>query len=87
MDENCNTVISGACRNYNYLNKIASQTWTTTTLSNNTYKVIYISSGIATSLEARTSSSYNRVLALNGKALFKSGTGKSDDPYIINTSN
>lgn len=86
LDENCNSVISGSCRNYNYLYKVASQTWTTTALSNNTYKVAYISSGTATSIEARNSATYNRVIAINGKELFNSGTGTSSDPYIINTS-
>ena len=84
LDENCDSVLSGSCRNYNYLSSVASQTWTTTTLSNNTYKVIYISSGIATSLEARTSASYNRVIALNGKELYNKGSGTLEDPYIIN---
>lgn len=83
LDENCDSVVSGSCRNYNYLSSVAAQTWTTTALSNNTYKVVYISSGIATSLEARTSGSYNRVIALNGKELYSKGSGTLDDPYII----
>ena len=83
LDENCDSVLSGSCRNYNYLSSVASQTWTTTALSNNTYKVIYISSGAATSLEARASASYNRVIALNGKELYNKGKGTLDEPYII----
>lgn len=83
LDENCDNVLSGSCRNYNYLSSVASQTWTTTALNNNTYKVVYISSGTATSLEARTSASYNRVIALNGKELYKKGSGTLEDPYVI----
>ena len=83
LDENCDTVLSGSCRNYNYLSSVASQTWTTTAINNDTYKVVYISSGVATSLEARTSASYNRVIALNGKELYDKGSGTSEDPYVI----
>ena len=83
LDEHCTEIIQGACSNYNYLSSILLQTWTSNSLSGNTYEVIYINSGIAQKINANKSSSYNWVIAVNGDEKYISGTGTENDPYIV----
>lgn len=81
-DKNCTTSTSASCSNYNYLAKYNYNWWTATTTSSNTYQVYRISN--SATLTSASSNGYLRpVLHLVNDALYVSGTGSKQDPYII----
>lgn len=84
LDENCTSIGNAACTNYNYLSTILTETWTSTSLSNDTYTVLVISSaGIDDSVYAKDSRAYYWVNAIYGDELYVSGNGTEEDPYVI----
>lgn len=83
LDTNCNKVTAGACYNYNYMTSVTTDTWTTTAMNKNTYDVVYISGGMASSMYARKSTTYNRVVAIQGYEKYISGDGTVKSPYIV----
>lgn len=84
LDPDCNSIISKPCNNYNYLYDIASSTWTLNSLSDNTYQVFYIASGLSEIQNANMYNEYNLVIYIDGNELYTEGTGSELDPYIIN---
>ena len=78
-------VKNGACRNYNYMTFV-TQTWTSTTDSQNTYKAIYISGGIPRTNNASETNYYKWVHAVYADELFIKGDGSKNNPYIVNKS-
>lgn len=82
-DPDCNSTISRACKNYNYLSKIATSTWTLNTVSENTYEAFFISDGLAEHQNANSYNEYNIVIYVDGNELYTSGEGTSLNPYII----
>ncbi len=85
LDENCVKITNGACTNYNYLSDVAVETWTSTALKRNTYEVIYLNGGIAAAMNARKTSTYNWVIAIEGNEKYISGNGTKETPYLIGT--
>lgn len=83
LDENCDSIINGACNNYNYMSYFLHQSWTTSTVTDNTYEAIYINSGQASALQARKTATYNWVVAFNGFEKYISGSGTEKDPYVL----
>ncbi len=81
LDENCTSITSRSCGNYNYLSAIDSA-WTTISTSDNTYEA-YLTASVADITEARTKQSYYWVIHISGKELYTSGTGTREDPYVI----
>ena len=86
LDENCNSVTSGACVNYNYLSTLLIQSWTTNGHLDNSYQVIAINSGLAHAFDAKESLKYNWVIAINGDEIYTKGDGTEDNPYVISGS-
>lgn len=86
LDENCVNINSGSCRNYNYLSTPLNQTWTASAIADNTYEVYYLSGGIPTLFQARTTNPYNWVVAFNGNELYTTGKGTEKEPYTISNS-
>lgn len=84
LDSNCTTSTSASCMNYNYLSKYRYNWWTITANNKNTHQV-YLISGSSSALSYTTSSSaYLRpVLYLSKDALYVSGDGTSNNPYIV----
>ena len=82
LDENCTTIYSESCTNYNYLYEINTG-WTLNTSSENTYKVF--SSGYASiSIKNASANSIIRpVINVNSNILYKKGNGTKDTPYEI----
>lgn len=83
-DPECNSVKSKSCRNYNYMYRIASSTWTSNTPSNNSYEVFYISSGLLEHQNANRYNEYNIIIYIDGSEIYKEGKGTFEEPYIIN---
>lgn len=84
LDENCINLASGSCKNYNYLNYVfTTSIWTTTASAENTYQ-IYTLGNNSTRLRATNEQyKYHWIIHVSGEELYKSGTGSSSDPYII----
>lgn len=82
LDSNCVNLRSRSCNNYNYLYDIVATTWTSNSLLDNTYEIIYISDGLMEFQDARESNGYNIVIYIDGNELYTSGSGSVNDPYI-----
>ena len=82
LDKNCTTSISPSCQNYNYLAKYQYNWWTMTGTSLNTYNVYKINK--SPSLTAANSTAVPRlVLHLAKDAIYVSGDGTFNNPYIL----
>ena len=84
LDENCNSLYSGACKNYNYFNQMFSKNlWTMTAVSNNSYNAMYIASGMIeyrkTYSDYRTAIMFN----INNSLIVNTGDGSLNNPYVI----
>lgn len=83
LDPDCNSTVSKACTNYNYLAQVASSTWTMNTSSENSYEAFYISSGLSEVQKASLYNEYNMVIYIDGNELYNRGTGSEIDPYVM----
>ena len=83
LDPDCKNLKSLSCNNYNYLYGIASSTWTLNGSSDNTYEVAFLSDGLTYFQNANTYMSYNIVIYIDGNQIYTTGTGSSNDPYVI----
>lgn len=83
IDEECDSIMSRSCANYNYLSSVAQSTWTTNANSDNSYEVFFISDGIAYSQPASNYNLYNLVVFVDGNEIYTEGNGSSTSPYII----
>lgn len=82
LDTGCKDIYDSECTNYNYFFNINTG-WTMNACSDNTYSA-FVSGGSSISYKNASSESYVRpVVNLNSNILYKSGTGTSDDPYVI----
>ena len=82
-DPDCNSIVSRSCNNYNYLRNVASTTWTTNAITENSYEVFHLAGGVISSQAASKYSYYNIVIYIDGNEKIISGTGTLEDPYII----
>lgn len=83
LDYNCINLKSKECSNRNYLsNSKEIYTWFLNSSSENTYKVLYLSSTIDESY-ASNSKRINPVIYITKKVVITSGDGCVDNPYII----
>lgn len=84
LDSNCTTSVSASCMNYNYLSKFMYSWWTMTGNNQNTYSVYEIAgSGSSLLMNAGTNGYCRPVLYLSKDALYVSGDGSSENPYIV----
>lgn len=83
LDPNCDSTNARSCTNYNYLTPISSSTWTLNPSSENTYHIMYISSGIMIQEDASKMNQYNVVIYIDGNELYKRGIGSQLDPYVL----
>jgi hypothetical protein len=83
LDENCTSINSGSCRNYNYLSSNFAVSWSTTALSDNSYEAILIGNGYVNNIRTDKKYNYYWVIYLSGQESYKSGTGTLADPYVI----
>lgn len=84
IDGNCTTAITDSCSNYNYLSIYNYSWWTLTADASNTYKTYRVSSTGTVSASRAASNGYIRpVIHLAKDALYISGNGTAENPYII----
>ena len=83
LDNNCKSVETRSCKNYNYL-VIRDEWWLATANKDDTYSVYKISqSGSAKKETASTYSTVRPVIYLNSRVLLKSGEGTKEKPYKV----
>jgi len=84
IDSGCNSSLTDSCSNYNYLNHYSYNWWTITADASNTYRVYRISvDGVMETARASSNGYIRPVIYLVDDALYVSGTGTIDDPYIV----
>ena len=84
LDENCMSAKTRSCGNYNYLNKYDYNWWTITPDMDTTYKVYRIADNGSVDLIRANSYGYLRpTVLLEADALYVSGEGSYEKPYII----
>lgn len=82
LDKNCTSTTSQSCENYNYLNRYKYTWWTITANSTNTYKV-YVIDKIPYTTQPDSYAYIRPVLYLVNDAIYVSGDGSNQNPYII----
>lgn len=82
LDDDCNSISDMQCTNYNFMVD-ASSYWTATTNQNDNYQVFSIYGGLPELQGVYKQQEFKFVLNLSSNALYKSGTGTEEDPYII----
>lgn len=84
LDSNCYSASTQSCANYNYLAGFQYNWWTMTGDSNTTHKVYKISSDGKIGTSRAVTSTYIRpVIYLAKDAIYVSGNGTLDSPYIV----
>lgn len=84
LDTNCNSTLSPACQNYNYLLLKDVSWWLVTASSANTRQVYRIDgTGVVVSTVASSMSRIRPVVTLNSSVLYSGGKGTAAHPYII----
>ena len=87
LDENCIKPSNKSCGNFNYL-YISSDTssgWTITATSDNSDQVWAMNGSTLALLRASTSRKVYPTAYISARTLYKSGSGKKSDPYVIIT--
>ena len=84
IDENCDSISSKSCLNYNYMASYQKSFWTLTPVPDSTYKLYRIAAGIYTS-KASTKANILYTLHISDKVSLSSGDGTREDPYVIKT--
>ena len=83
-DTNCNSALTPSCSNYNYLNNYDYNWWTITGNAGNTHQVYRIDDNGEIDNTRGASFGYARpVIYLVDDALYVSGNGTFDNPYIV----
>lgn len=82
LDENCNNTIAKACRNYNWISNIEEVLWTVTSDTERSHYV-YILDKIPTITNASSYSNLNVVFNITDKAIYVSGDGTEENPYVF----
>ena len=83
LDQDCKTIDSGSCRNFNYLSNFFYESWTMTGIKEDTYQVYYLASGMPYYAEANEYIDYNMVIYISGHIIDFSGSGTEKDPYVV----
>lgn len=81
-DQECTSIYSGSCSNYNYLYDNVEYTWLMNGLTDNTYEV-YSYQGYISYDRADIMDYYNIVIYVSGNEVYTKGDGSLKDPYVI----
>lgn len=81
LDPDCKNLFDSQCSNYNFLAKLGTF-WTLTPDSKSSYHVYRVSGRMISSI-ANTYAKPRIVLNISSDALYKSGNGSKNNPYII----
>lgn len=84
LDTSCTSGKSPSCQNYNYLyTDVSSYVATLNAVSDNSYEVVVIDDGVLDVVTAKSSFHIYPVIYINKAALYSSGDGTIDNPYMI----
>lgn len=85
IDPACNSATTLECQNYNYLQKSTdSSWWLSTPYNENSYMMYYVNSGGLVDKALCSSNIFIKpTIYLSEDAIYVSGTGTYEDPYII----
>lgn len=84
IDNGCNSSLTDSCSNYNYLNYFDYNWWTITADATNTYRVYRVTvDGEVEDARAASNGYLRPVIMLVDDALYVSGNGTLDNPYIV----
>lgn len=83
LDKNCNNTINKACTNYNYLTDYYSKKWWTITANSENTHQVYIIDSEARLQSANIEAYIRPVLHLAKDAIYVSGDGSKENPYIV----
>ncbi len=83
LDSGCISYDSAECSNRNYFTNSSINTWTLTTVSDNTYEAYTLYTGGIMKKRASKSNRINPVIYLDSDVIIISGDGTVDNPYII----
>ena len=83
IDQNCKSIYSRSCLNYNYFSRINSTFGTITATSDNSYQVFYIYGGVAKLTRASRTFSFNHVVYIDELSLYLKGDGTQENPYVV----
>jgi len=86
IDEKCQNYKNNECQNYNYLTRHPDNNswWTITPVSENTYQAYIINSyGTMGISNCSTKATIRPTIYLSSNAMYSSGTGTSEDPYVV----
>lgn len=81
LDEGCKNLFDMQCSNYNYLSELRSF-WTITANSKNTYTVYRVAGNVSNAI-TNSYSIPRIVLNISSDALYTTGNGTENNPYII----
>jgi hypothetical protein len=84
LDPACTSILSGSCQNYNYLNVYNGSFWTLTgEFGSSSYVAQILSGGTVNFIRASSSSGLREVLRITNQAVYVSGDGTIENPYVI----
>ena len=83
IDPNCKTTEDRGCTNYNYMHDLPQSFWTITKGQKNSAYVYNINTSGVYETRANNSKQLRYVVSLGKNAMYSSGSGLYDDPYII----
>lgn len=82
-DPDCKKITDRSCNNYNYLKNVSTSTWTSNSVSENTYEVFSLDGGVIMAKNANEYGYYNMIIYIDENEKIVSGKGTYEDPFII----
>lgn len=83
LDDNCDTIESKNCGNYNYLSQFDDYWWLLTANSENTNEAYNVTQSYVQSSLCSYKSNIRPVILLGSRAVYESGSGTEADPYTV----
>lgn len=82
-DPNCNDIDDASCENYNYLMKSSLSSWTLNGQKEKSYRVFSVGRVGYSISNASNDKALRPTVYLSNNALFESGSGSKEDPYVV----
>ena len=83
LDENCIATVDYSCSNYNWMTSLGRSTWLSTADSNSSRYAFKFDGNSIIKSKTYTTSNVFPVFNIYDKAIYQSGTGTEEDPYVI----
>jgi len=83
LDDNCTTIVSKSCGNYNYFSDFDDYWWLLTANEEITNEAFAVSQKSVDTFYCSNKSSVRPTILLGSRAAYESGSGTYEDPYIV----